>query len=148
MAVLVSGCATFGQLERGLNILQGQNVQTAFTVLGYPSGKQEFSKDTVYYWQVSNSGSIILPQTSTTTGYVGMIPVYGSTTYSQVIPVNYNCLIKLVTDDKGMIKTWEYNGNYAGCANYIRNLNQYYNQQNPSRKKIRGIPWQEACNNP
>lgn len=127
------GCATFGQMQRGLNALQGRNVQTAFDVLGYPSGKQEFGSDTVYYWQVNSSGTILLPQTSTTSGYVGMTPVYGSTTYNQVVPVNYNCLIKLITDEKGIIKTWEYNGNYGGCASYIKRLNQYYNQSNESK---------------
>jgi hypothetical protein len=135
-------------MERGLNALQGRDVQIAFDVLGYPSGKQEFGNDIVYYWQVDSSGAILLPQTSTTTGYVGMTPVYGSTTYNQVVPVNYNCLIKLVTDDKGVIKTWEYNGNYGGCASYIKRLNRYYNQEEaPKFKTPQKIETKEAKSN-
>lgn len=79
-----SGCATFGQMQRGLNALRGQDVQTAFDILGYPSGKQEFGSDTVYSWQVDSSGAILLPQTSTISGSVGMTPVYGSTTYKPI----------------------------------------------------------------
>ena len=144
LAILVSGCATFGQMEKGLNALQGSNVQTAFDVLGYPSSKQEFGKDTVYYWKVANSGTMLLPETSTTTGYVGMTPVYGTTTYNQAVPVSYNCLIKIITDDRGTIKTWEYNGNYGGCGCYIDRLNKYYNQQNPkTAKNIKGFYWED-----
>lgn len=77
LCLWLCGCATFGQMERGLNSLQGQNIQTAFDVLGYPSGKQEFGSDMVYYWQVNSTGAVLLPQTSTTSGYVGMTPIHG-----------------------------------------------------------------------
>lgn len=40
MAVL-SGCATFGQMEEGLNALMGKDARVAFIVLGYPSSKQK-----------------------------------------------------------------------------------------------------------
>ena len=127
----LSGCATFGQMEKGLNALQGENIQTAFNVLGYPTGKQVFGNDTVYFWQVNQSSSLILPQSSTTYGTIGTVPVYGTTTSSQVVPIHYNCLIKIVTDQYDIIRRWEYSGNIAGCEAYINRLNQYYEATNP-----------------
>ncbi len=122
---MLSGCATFGQMEEGLNALMGKDAMVAFDVLGYPSGKQQFGSDTVYVWSVSSSGALVLPQTSTTYGTVGMTPVYGTTTYNQVVPVNYNCLIKLVADSNDRLVKWEYNGNIGGCRNYISRLKGY-----------------------
>lgn len=133
LASLVSGCATFAQMERGLGYLMGKNEQTAFNVLGYPNGKQQFGEDTVYYWSVSSSGALILPQSSTTYGTVGTTPVYGTTTYNQVVPVNYNCQIKLISSKDGILKSWEYNGNIGGCKNYINRLDNYYQSQNPGK---------------
>ena len=52
---VTSGCASFGQMEDGLNSLMGRNEQDAFSVLGYPSGKQQFGGDTVYIWEVVDS---------------------------------------------------------------------------------------------
>ena len=50
-------CATFGQMDQGLDALRGENIRTAFSVLGYPSRKEEFVGDTVYFW--SNNRCII-----------------------------------------------------------------------------------------
>jgi hypothetical protein len=136
LSLILCGCATFGQMQRGLKALQWQDIQTAFDVLGYPSGKQEFGTDTVYFWEVNSSGTIFLPQTTTTSGYVGMAPVQASTTYNQSVPVNYNCLIRLITDDQGIIKSWEYRGNYGGCTNYINRLNRYYKQGVKSQDSV------------
>lgn len=130
IVIFLAGCATFGQMEDGLRSLMGKPDREAFSVLGYPSAKQEFGNDTVYSWYVSQSGSLFIPQTSTTTGYVGRTPVYGTTSYTQVIPVNYNCQIKLVADKGGILKSWEYNGNIGGCAQYIRRLNTYAESEN------------------
>lgn len=118
----LASCATFGQLETGLKSLMGHDAQTAFDALGYPSGKMNFGTDTVYYWAINRSGTLVLPQTSTTSGYVGSTPVYGSTTYNQVVPVNYNCQIKLIADSNGTLKSWEYEGNIGGCQSYISRL--------------------------
>jgi len=116
-------------MENGLNALSGKDIRTAFNVLGYPSGKQEFGSNTVYFWSGSRVGEMYLPQTSTTYGTIGTTPFYGTTTSGQIVPVNYSCLIKLITNQNGMIISWEYEGNIGGCAYYIQNLNRYYESQ-------------------
>jgi len=136
LALFLAGCATFGQMQRGLNALTGQNIQTAFDVFGYPSGKQEFGNDVVYYWQTSSSGVIPVPMTATTlNNNLGTFPSYSTTTYNQLVPVSYDCLIKLITDETGTIRTWEYEGNY-GCVGYIHRLNTYCKESKPKSTKI------------
>ncbi len=124
-AVALSGCATFGQLEDGLNALVGRHEKEAFSALGYPNSKQEFSGDTVYYWGESRNSAVFMPQTATTTGYVGRTPVFGTTTSSQLVPVSYNCTIKLVVGEDKVIKDWEFSGNLAGCEPYIKRVKSY-----------------------
>lgn len=127
IALIVSGCATFGQLEDGLNALVGRNEREAFNALGYPNAKQEVGGDVVYVWGRSNSGTLFIPQTALTTGYVGTTPVYGTTTTNQAIAVNYNCTIKIAAGNDGVIRTWEYDGNLGGCGAYIQMFNEYVN---------------------
>lgn len=127
----MAGCATFGQMEGGLNSLMGRSEQEAFSVLGYPSGKQQFGNDTVYIWEVSRSGTLLVPQTVTTYGSVGAIPIYGTTTYNQAVHVNNNCLIKIAANSGGILINWEYDGNYGGCSSYINRLDTYNKLRNP-----------------
>ncbi len=124
-AALLGGCATFGQMEEGLSALMGKSEAEAFAVIGYPSSKDIFAGDTVYTWLVSQSGTILVPQVATTTGFVGRVPVYGSTTYSQPMAINHSCTIKLVANSAGILKNWEYNGNLGGCRRYIMRLKDY-----------------------
>lgn len=121
----LSGCATFGNMEEGLNALMGKPDKEAFSVLGYPNSKQEFGGDVVYVWGRSSSGTMYLPQTTTTTGYVGNTPVYGTTTYNQPVAYNHNCTIKLAVGPDGLLKHWEYDGNIGGCTSYIKKLKAY-----------------------
>lgn len=116
------GCSTFSNIESGLSALMGRPASEAFGVLGYPSGKQQFGSDTVYYWSISRSGMLMMPQTATTTGYVGRTPIYGATQYNTAMPVNYNCQIKLVADSSDTLKNWEYEGNIGGCQSYASRL--------------------------
>jgi hypothetical protein len=131
---VTSGCASFGQMEGGLNSLIGRNEQEAFSVLGYPSGKQQFGGDTVYIWEVSRTGTLLLPQTVTTYGSVGAIPIYGTTMYNQAVQVNNNCLIKIAANSGGTLINWEYSGNYGGCTSYIDRLDTYNKLRNPKAK--------------
>lgn len=131
IVVFLSGCAMFGQLDSGLDALMGKSERQAFAVLGYPSSKQEFAGDIIYTWNVSSSGTLLLPQTATTYGTVGTTPVFGTTTYNQAVPVNYNCMIKLIAGQDRTLKSWEYNGNLAGCSSYIQRLNEYAKSAQP-----------------
>jgi hypothetical protein len=116
-------------MESGLSALVGRDIKTAIEVMGYPSGKQQFGDDTVYYWALNSSGGVMIPQTANTQGYVGNRPVYAQTTYNQYIPMNYSCEIKIITAND-IIKSWEYYGNYNGCSPFISRLGAYSDAQN------------------
>jgi hypothetical protein len=60
--------------------------------------------------------------TSTTTGAVGNVPVYGTTTNTNFVPANFNCAIQLATNADGTIKSYQWSGNMGGCAPYSRAL--------------------------
>lgn len=139
----IGGCATFGQMEGGLNSLMGRTEQEAFSVLGYPSGKQQFGSDTVYIWEVSRTGTLLLPQTITTYGNVGSIPIYGTTTYNQAVQINNNCLIKIAANNNGALINWEYSGNHGGCSSYINRLDAYNKLRNRKAKNQADISTDE-----
>ncbi len=116
-------------MEEGLNALNGKPITTAVSVLGYPDGQQEFGGDKIYIWSRNFQSSYTLPQTATTTGYVGNTPVYGTTTYYQTHTANYSCKIKLAVGPDDRIKHWEYQGNPGGCGGYARSLKAYADSQ-------------------
>lgn len=118
----LSGCQTFGQLERGLDALMGHSAQEAFGIIGYLTAKQQFGSDIVYVWSTSSSGALVFPSTSHSNGTVGGVGYNGTTTYNQVVPVNYSCLIKLIADENDRLKRWEYEGNIGGCSAYTSRL--------------------------
>jgi hypothetical protein len=126
-AVAVVGCASveFNRLQEGLHSLVGRNEREAFAALGYPSGKQQFGSDVVYTWGRSHIAPMFVPQTTTTTGYVGTTPISGFTTSDQIVPMSANCTIKIIVGSNGLIKASEYDGNLAGCGAYMKRLNAY-----------------------
>ena len=121
--LVLAGCVTFGQLEEGLNLLGGRSESEVFNALGYPDGKQEIGEETMYIW--STNRTMLLPNTQTTTGYVGGTPFYGTSTTTSTL--NLNCTIKIIFSS-GMVKTWQYQGNLGGCEPYINRLNNYFKQ--------------------
>lgn len=128
VVLFLPGCV-MTNMEEGLNALNGKPITTAVSVLGYPDGQQAFGGDKVYIWSRNFQGSYTLPQTATTTGYIGNTPVYGTTTYNQTHTANYNCQIKLAVGPDDRIKHWEYQGNPGGCGGYARSLKAYADSQ-------------------
>jgi hypothetical protein len=122
-AVLLTGCV--GQrLEKGLNSLLGQPATVAVARLGYPDGEREIMGDKIYIWSTSHQAALPVTNTSTTTGSVGGVPVYGQTTGTAWVPVTARCTIQLAVDASGQIKHYQYQGNPMGCSGYARMLNR------------------------
>lgn len=140
----LNGCAT-RSVDKGLNALMWQNVSTAFNVLGYPDGKQEFGEKDVYVWTRVHSRGMVLPQVATTyqnigpasvSGNIGTTPVYGTvgpqtvattSITSQYVPMTSEFLIKLVAERKtGAITNYEWSGNQMGAQEFASRLHNYY----------------------
>lgn len=124
-ALCLGGCATFGDLDKGLASLVGQPAARAIDALGYPSAEQKFGGDTVYVWTASRSGALVMPTTNTTSGYVGSTPFYGSTTGTQVIPMNGQCSIKIGVGPDGLITRYDWEGNRIGCEGFMKRMKPY-----------------------
>lgn len=122
----LSGCATFGQMDDGLNSLIGKDKSIAFQALGYPSQEQNFDSTKVYTWTNSTTGVALYSTPQTTYGTIGTTQFYGTTTQTNAIPVEYSCKIQIATNAKGIIENYNYDGNMGGCEGYIRRLNSYF----------------------
>jgi hypothetical protein len=127
VAVCMSACA-FNALNEGLPRLINEPVERAVEVLGLPNQRMDMGSFSVYVWDTSYSATIPVYQTSTstTTGTVGTVPVYGTTTTGRTnyVPVQYQCQIKLQVDSFNIVKRWEYFGNQGGCQRYVGGLKQ------------------------
>ena len=113
---VATSCATFDNIEAGLNSLVGRDITDAINVLGYPDGEREVVGKKVYTWHTSQFGSYSLPRTSYDTGYVGSVPFsYTATTYTTQI-YHYQCNIDLIVEDGWQIISWQLAGNVGGCS--------------------------------
>lgn len=119
---LLAGCATFAHIEAGLTDLMGKPVEDAFARLGYPTMKQEFGDDTVYTWRTDQTGAMVLPQTTSTYGTVGLTPYSGTSYSTQLVPVRHTCEVRVATGPDGIVKHWDYSGNIGGCERFAARL--------------------------
>ena len=105
-------------MNKGLQKLTGMDMETAFSVLGYPNEEQKYGDEIVYIWS-KRSQLIYVPGG----GYVGKPPV--STAFNTV---GSNCTIRIVSDSKGVIKHWWWFGREQACQSYAGKLHNYYKQ--------------------
>jgi hypothetical protein len=117
LIVPLASCVS-SRLNDGLQSLVGKNIQAAVARLGYPDGQRTMLGDTIYIWHTSQNVSLPVTTTSTTTGTVGTAPIYGSTTNTQWVPENFNCIVQIATDRNGTIKSYQWSGNMGGCERY------------------------------
>lgn len=131
-ALLLGGCATWGQFDKGMNALQGRPLDDAINVFGMPSGERTISGRRYIQWGRSSSGFVPVTTPSTTYGNVNVGRAYGnysSTTYStSYVPVNYNCSVTMEVDENDRIMRGQYEGNLGGCEGYIKRLNRFRKQ--------------------
>jgi uncharacterized protein YceK len=124
IAALLTGCATLGQLESGLNNMLGQDLSVAVAQLGFPNAERNVAGMRLVEWGRSNAATIAIPTTSTTNGYVqsgNRFANYSATTTSTTpMTLNFQCHITMQVDTNNIIRRFQYEGNLGGCAPYIR----------------------------
>lgn len=116
-ALFLAGCAT-AQLQKGLAGLLGQNIREATARLGYPDGQRQIMGDTIYIWSTTREAVMPYLNTTRTVGMVGNTPVYGTTSSLAFVPFQAACTIQLGAASDGMIKSYQWSGNQAGCEGY------------------------------
>jgi len=130
LAVLVLfGCATTTtvseNMAKGLDIMVGHPLEVATMVLGYPDGKQDIVKGrTAYYWIDKQHEMTVRPAFGYTTGTLDTQDVSLRTTKLYAVPTTYECMIKVVVDQDDTIVDYDFNGQRAGCKDFIDRLNK------------------------
>lgn len=125
VSLALAGCATTTTnktLDNGLTSLVGQPIQAAYDRLGYPNGSQTMNGDTFYVW--STNRNVVMPTYNNGTAYgtVGTTPFQVNTSMPGMMPMNFNCSIRLIVGGDGIIKSWDYQGNAGGCQGYVKML--------------------------
>jgi hypothetical protein len=125
-AVVLPGCATFGQLETGLNSMIGQDLSIAVAKLGFPTSERTVAGMKLVEWGRSNNATFLMPTASTTNGYAQygnrMANYSATTTSTTAVTMNFQCRIILQVDTSNTIRRYQYEGNIGGCASYIQAL--------------------------
>jgi hypothetical protein len=129
VAATLTGCVTFGQMDKGLASLVGEPLDTAVNVLGYPSGERTIAGRHLVQWGRSSQGFMPVVNTAQSFGTVtangGWGTYSGTTTSTSYVPISYNCSITVQVDTADRISGYQYNGNLGGCGAYIKRLNRY-----------------------
>lgn len=122
----LAGCTTWGQMNDGLAALQGQPLDSAIRVLGYPSGEQTIAGRRLVVWSSQSTGMMYMPQTATTYGNVyapsGFASYNQTTSYGTMVPLHHQCKITMEVDAANTITGYSYDGNMGGCSRYIKSL--------------------------
>jgi len=129
LACTLSGCVTFGQMDKGLNALRYQPISTAVEVLGYPAGEREAAGLKLVHWGRQQTALMPFTSFSQSNGYgaIGTRPFQyaGTSTATQLVPMNFQCEIDLAVGPTGTVQGYSYSGNIGGCEGYIKALNRY-----------------------
>lgn len=122
--LVLTGCAADGMkvLDAGLSSLVGLPIQSAYDRLGYPNGSQNMNGDTFYIW--STNRNVVMPvyQPGSAYGSVGNTPFQVNTNTPGMMPMNFNCSIRVIAGSDNVIKSWDYQGNAGGCQGYVQSL--------------------------
>ena len=123
-----SGCVGT-MVNDGMNSLIGEPIETTFQVLGYPDSKMDLNGDTLYRWSYNSSGVYFAPTTTSTFGYVGTTPVYGTTTGSMAVPTSYSGALQVRADKRGIIRDWSGGGQNGAMMHVASSLGKYAKQK-------------------
>lgn len=112
-------------VDQGLAALGGENISTAFKVMGYPSRKMDLGKGAIYTWSNISGGVTFVPGTAQAFSMVGSTPVTTTVSYSTAVPTTLSCEISLETNQAGTIVGSSYQGQFGALAAYSNSLRDY-----------------------
>lgn len=130
MSVLFLSACTFQYMDEGLSSLNGQPIQIAITVLGYPDGQVTVGDTVVYIWNNSESYTYDVPYSEITNYTVssmelGTAFLSGISRGFQTQTIEGSCRIKIAVNSYGYIIHTEYKGSALGCERYADRLYKY-----------------------
>ena len=120
---LLSGCAAVGNIDKGLQVLKGQSIETAASFHGDPDNYVEMPNSKIYTWVNIENVNLTLPNiptdysTSRSGEYPGVSDVvtgYGT----KAGRYSFNCKLTFRTDMEGIITSTKVEGDAVGCRDY------------------------------
>ena len=124
--ILPSCSATFTDLQNGLDRYQGLSLNSLIDRIGFPTTQQNIAGRKLYIWDTSNTVTMSMPTTSSTSGTVSSGTSSGTYSGSSTIWVpttyNFNCRITIEVDNQDNIISNYWEGNRGGCERYSKAL--------------------------
>jgi hypothetical protein len=99
------GCATT-RLSNEVKPFVGRDIHELYARLGNPTGEQETTGDRVYVWSISSEG--VMPKG----------------TGDGTITVQRECTLEVTVSAENIIRTYQIEGNDAGCTAFHRHLSR------------------------
>lgn len=119
---LLAGCASSSsKLDRELRSYVGRNITVLSAVFGDPESVLEMVSETQYIWTVENRFVITQPKVSMNTNDLSRMPVLPATRVTENLHLHYQCNLRVVTNQAGIIKTFQAKGN-QGCERLVTAL--------------------------
>jgi hypothetical protein len=119
---LLAGCASSSsKLDRELRSYVGQKITALSAVFGDPESVLETVSETQYTWTVENRFVITRRKLSMNTDDLSRMPVLPATLGSENVHLHYQCNLRVVTDQGGIIKNFHAKGN-EGCERLVTEL--------------------------
>tara|TARA_B000000565_G_scaffold197444_1_gene151424 strand:- start:110 stop:613 length:504 start_codon:yes stop_codon:yes gene_type:complete len=122
ISLLLNGCATVGNIDADLKILQGQSIEEVAAFLDNPDNHHELPNSEEYIWVNTENVKLTLPNTtarhsaSQSGEYPGVSDVTNFGTKTDWY--NFNCKLTLITDKKDIITSTKVEGDAIGCRIY------------------------------
>lgn len=125
VCVLLLPACVATHVNEGLSALMGENIKTAFQVIGYPSRKLELDDRTVYTWSNLTGGVNFSNHTAQAYSMVGTTAVTTTVNYTTAVPTAYTCELSLATNKAGTIIDYSWSGQMGALETYSSRLHDY-----------------------
>lgn len=123
--ITMTSCVSNEDINRGKQAFVGKPIKEAISYFGYPDNEKNIAGDKVYIWTNAYSQNLVLPNNTTTTGYVGGQYINATTYGTQVRQSNHQCILIMATSLDNTIKHVDYKGSLGACEKYMRMLAAY-----------------------
>lgn len=94
-------------------------------MIGYPEVKQEFAGDRLYVWRNVTTNVLFVPKTERSTALVGNQWINATTTSTERVEQKWPCELKIVTDERDIVRDWTIDGTRSGCGPYLQRFAEY-----------------------
>ncbi len=116
---LLAGCVSYGDIHQTIQYRYiGQPIEYAVSYLGTPTRESFIDHGKLYVWDTGHSVVYSAPTAIPPGGYAGSSS-NSSVTYATETQ-NFNCILTLVVNHRGIVTDYRVRGNLDGCERYAQ----------------------------